>query len=316
MRPKGHPDIGPNEQTLACRARAGRPRARIGAWLPILAVLSSGRAAASPGKEVCDLRAVELVWQECVPTGLVLRGVCAPVQIEASDNLGTPRPGYFYFACQGENCRSAAERIVQAAHDAPQTCWNFYVATFRSATAPLALPEPSIDYPINWAGCERLKNYEATPVSSPSSLDHRKTPVGCDSDADAGIADGMDGGVLVDAAPATPVSPLGAAGASPPLGAAGASPTGAVMLSPPRGGGPGSMETRAAAGTLATTREPPARGPEMTTIEPNTAPSQPTGTGCTAVQRGALRLRDVLDALALLCGCVALRFRTRRRLRQ
>jgi hypothetical protein len=181
-----------------------------------LSALSAGRAAASPGKEVCDVRSVEFVWTDCRATGLLVRGACAPVDVNASDDFGAPRSGYFYFACADDGCRSAAERIAQAAEAAPDRCWDFYQATFHPQTAPLPPPEPVIDYPIDWVDCDRLKNYPSSAAAvSTAALDYRQVPEACDRDHDAGSAADSDAGT-VQASGSAPdaAAPLTAAGTS------------------------------------------------------------------------------------------------------
>jgi hypothetical protein len=232
---------------------------------------------------------------DCRSTGLLVSGACAPVDANTSDFFGAPRSGYFYFACAQDGCRSAAERIAQAAEASPEKCWDFYLATFHPQAAPLPSPEPVIDYPIDWVGCERLKSYPASaPAVSTAALDYRQVPEVCNRDHDAGSA-ADDAGIVQDSGPAPDAAaPLTAAGTS------GVSAAG----SPSAPDGPSSASP--AAGTSG--RALPDAG------SPSVAHAPLSGDGgCSAARRTRSGWGDPCDSIAAACCWLGLRRGTRRR---
>jgi hypothetical protein len=265
-----------------------------------LGALSAGRVAASPGKEVCDIRSVELVWMDCHATGLLVSGACAPVDANTSDFFGAPRSGYFYFACAQDGCRSAAERIAQPVEALPEKCWDFYLATFHPQAAPLPSPEPVIDYPIDWVGCERIKSYAASASAvSTAALDYRQVPEACDGDHDAGSAADGDAGIVQDSGTAPDAAaPLTAAGTS--AGTSGVFAAGSHSAP----GGPSSASP--AAGTS---------GHAVADAgSPSVAHAPLSGDGgCSLARRTRSGWGDPCYSIAAACCWLGLRRRTRRR---
>jgi hypothetical protein len=260
-----------------------------------LGALWAGRVAASPGKEVCDIRSVEIVWTDCRATGLLVRGACAPVDANTSDFFGAPRSGYFYFACAEDDCRSAAERIAQAAEAAPDRCWDFYLATFHPQAAPLPAAEPVIDYPIDWVGCERIKSYPSSGSAvSTAALDYRQVPQACVRDLDGGSASDSDAGMIQEPRPAPDAAaPLTAAGSSD-VSAAGSQ-------SAPRGQSSASLTAGTSAHALADAGSPSVAH----------APLSSDG-GCSVARSTRSRRGALLGWIATACGWLGVRRRTRR----